>query len=206
MKKRLGLVTLFALCFVVSCSSSGARSAGAFSTVDSTHKSLTAAHAQIDKTAQSLQKLLDQTGDLRETYKQFSGNVDRMNETAADVDKRASDLRDKRSEYVRAWTREGEGIRNEEIAQLSAARQQEMEMELNTLVDAMASARTAFVPYRQDLNDIRTYLKNDLTATGLQSIRPVAERILSGGAAVGESLNRADATLSVVSAKLAPRT
>lgn len=129
-----------------------------------------------------------------------------MNDNAKAVEKRADDLRAKRSEYLREWSREAQGIRNDEIAQLAAVRQQELELEFNALTESMATARAAFIPYRQDLNDIRTYLKNDLTATGLQSIRPVAERILAGGATVNENLDRADAALNAVAAKLAPKT
>ena len=192
--------------FVVACASSGARSTGTYLSVDSTQKALVSARDQINRTAQSLEKLMAESGDLRDSYQSFSSNVDKMNAVARELDERAKEMRERRSDYLKAWSRESGNIKDPEIAELSAARRQQIETDLATLMEALASARADFMPYLNDLNDIRTYLKNDLTATGLQAMQPISERVLSRGSRVNESLDSALARLAAVSSTLAPRT
>ena len=206
MRMSSTLVATISLLFGMACGSSGARSTGAFFSVDDTHKSLVSARDQVNRTAQSLQKLLEQSGDIQAAYKEFSGNVNRMNDQAGEVEKRANAMRENRSAYLKQWNKETKSIKDDEIARLAAARQQQIESEYSDLLASMAEAKEALVPYMQGLNDIRTYLKNDLTATGVQSIRSAAERILSNGSTVNQALDRADAALTGVAAALAPRT
>ena len=206
MRASSALIATISLLFGVACGSSGARSTGAFFSVDNTRKSLVSTRDQVNRTAQSLQKLMEQSGDVQAAYKEFSGNVDRMNDQSREVEKRANEMRENRSAYFKQWTRETKAIKDDEIAQMASARQQEIEREYSALIESMAEAKQALVPYMQGLNDIRTYLKNDLTATGVQNIRPAAERILGNGSIVNQSLDRADAALTDVSSALAPRT
>lgn len=200
----VAVAAVTALFMAVGCAS-GARSAGTYSSVESTHKGLIATRDQINKTGESLQKLMGQSGDLRAAYKEFSGDVNKMNKLAKDVEKRTNQMREKRADYISDWSREAENIRNPEIAQLSAERNLETEAEFNRLMESMAYAKDALVPYMSDLNDIRTFLKNDLTATGLETIRPVTERVLSNGGTVNSSLDQAIVVLNGVSARLAPK-
>jgi len=205
MRKPSAMVALVSLAFSLGCASSGARSTRAFFSVDNTHKSLVAARDQVNRTAQSLQTVIAQSGDIQAAYKEFSRNVDRMNEEAREVEDRANEMRENRSAYLKQWSKESKAIQDEEIARLAASRQQEIEREFNALTESMAQAKQALEPYVQGLNDIRTYLKNDLTSTGLQNMKPVAERILGNGTTVNEILDQTDSALTEVSAALAPR-
>jgi len=169
----LNLALAALLGVLAGCASTGYDKATATGTaLQATAQQVSLGSAQLTETMAFLNNLVERPqADLRPQFEKFSTALDQLQALAKDVNDKATDMQAKGQDYFKAWDQQLATIKNEDIRTRSAKRQQEVAAKFQTMNGDYQEAKTAFKPLMSNLQDIKTYLSNDLTANGIASIK-----------------------------------
>jgi len=90
--------------------------------------------------------------------------------------------------YFQKWEAELASIKNEDIRESSAERRKTIEASFSSLRNNYTEAKSAFEPLLDDLRDIRTALKADLTLSGIETLKSVAKKVDKESGSVSKEL------------------
>jgi hypothetical protein len=137
------------------------------------------ASVQIDVTRGSLEELIkpDQT-DMKKAYDAYTENVVKMEKSGKQLDTHTEKMRVKGNDYFADWE---SSYTNPEIRELSERRRIEIREGYVKISEASIGVKGTLKSYLTDIREIQKYLTNDLTPQGIESIRPVAQRALTDG-------------------------
>ena len=114
--------------------------------------------------------------DLTPKFKAFNSALADLESTGKHVTAKVEAMRAKGEEYFKAWDQQLATIHNEDIKTRSAERKASVQARFADIKKSYSDAQVAFKPFMQDLKDIQTALKADLTAGGIGAIQgPVAK-------------------------------
>ena len=128
---------------------------------------------ELDATVASLHTLVDQpTGDLTAHRKAFEKSLSKLEDTADDLSKTATAMKERGQAYFAQWNEQLATIQNEDIRNRTEERRTAIEASFNELQTDYTEAKNAFEPLLANLRDIRTALKADSTMGGIEAIAP----------------------------------
>jgi hypothetical protein len=144
------------------------------------------ASEQIDATRASLEDLIKpgQT-DMKRAYVAYAENVEKMEKLGKRLEMHTEQMRARGNEYFAEWE---SSYTSPEIRELSERRRNEMREVYEKIPEASIGVSGALKSYLTDIRDIQTYLSNDLTPHGIESIRPIAERAVRDGENLKETV------------------
>ena len=144
------------------------------------------ASEQIDVTKLSLEELVkpNQT-DLKKAYDVYTDDARKMEKLGNKLQTHSDKMRSRGNEYFVEW--EG-SYTNPEIRELSERRRIEMREGFGRIADASIGVKGALKSYLTDIGEIQKYLSNDLTPQGIDSIRPIAQRSVTDGDRLKETV------------------
>jgi len=168
---NLALVAL--LCVQTGCATKGYdRAAAAGTALQAAADQISETSTQLTTTMDALNGLVERPqADLRPQFTAFSSALDKLQSLAKDVDARAKDMQAKGRDYFTEWNQQLATIHNEDIRTRSAKRQKEVSAKFDAINTDYQKANAALTPLLADLQDVRTYLSNDLTTGGLDAIK-----------------------------------
>jgi len=168
-------VMLFALISGAGCNSpntaagSADRSASAVSSMDDLRHDALSGRRLVDQTMETLNTL--QTSDnLRATFDTYSKQVDEIKADGEKIRNLNEQMRTRVQEYVQKWQEQMSEVTDPSLKNLAEQRRAAVEKryeEVRAHHKALGDAYTAFYG---DLTNIRTYLGNDLTPTGVKAV------------------------------------
>ncbi len=172
--------------------------------VASTGRELEASRTAVTQVLTSLNKLVTQPeGDMRGQYKDYLAAVKTLNMTSDKVDSAIAAMINNSQIYFADWGNQIAAISDTTLKQLSTDRKQQAVASLNDLKGSIEKMRAAYKPLVKDLNDIGTYLGNNLTPSGISAMKPRLDTIKleavgvrDAVSAVANSLNNFSSTLS----------
>ena len=134
---------------------------------------------QIDATRASLEELIrpDQA-DMKKAYDVYNTNVQKMEKLGRQLDTHTEKMRVKGNDYFAEWE---SSYTNPEIRELSERRRIEIREGYVKISEASIGVKGALKSYLTDILEIQKYVSNDLTTQGIESIRPIAQRALTDG-------------------------
>lgn len=198
------LVCLVAVA-VCGCSSNPkgpGRTAKAVESFGDTREHIDRANKQVAATNESLRKLRDASGgDLRPMFNKFAENVKKTEDAAKEAKSRSEAMRKNTDAYVAQWQKEMGQISDESLRKMSQQRAAAAKADFERVRAAAADAREAYEPYMQGLHDVQQYLANDLTASGVQSIRPKADDTIRKGETLVQRLGVVQSEVDALSSK-----
>ena len=148
-------------------------------------KALTEASTQIDTTLASMNAIAGASGsDMASKYKDFTGQVKKLQSMADAAKSRSEQATAQREEYLKQWQASQEKIQNPELKAASEARKAELQPKIEAIKTALTSAKETFGPFMQNLNDLVAYLGNNLSAGGMTGAQPLMEKCNTDGATV----------------------
>jgi hypothetical protein len=206
-----GLVGSFvALSLVAGCSSNPKgpeRSTKAVESFRETQKNLAAASAQVQETNASLRQLTaaGAGGDLRPVFNKFAEDVRQTQDLAKKAGERAAAMRAKTDVYVTQWNAEIQGISDEQLRAQGQQRMAAARADFGRVAGVAQEARAAYEPYMTGLQDIQTYLSNDLTAGGVASVQSKAQSTIRAGESLRQKLDALQQELEQVASKWSSR-
>lgn len=137
------------------------------------------ASVQIDATSTSLEDLIKpgQT-DMKKAYGAYAGNVEKMEQLGKRLDMHTEQMRSRGQAYFAEWET---SYTSPEIRELSERRRNEMREIYAKIPEASIGVSGALKSYLTDIKDIQTYLSNDLTPQGIETMRPMAQKAVTDG-------------------------
>jgi uncharacterized protein YhaN len=138
--------------------------------------------AQIDATQASLDKVVNLgqspsslPDDVKQAFRDFSKNVDTMDENASRLNKHIDRMNAQSNEYFTEWSKSGGVYTSPDIQQLSQERRVNLQKSFSNIAAASAGMRGSLNAYISDIKQIEAFLSNDLTANGIAAIIPIAQ-------------------------------
>lgn len=176
---------------LLGCATSGSQRAEETTTkmadVDSDLKQVV---AQIDAVENSLQNLIQPgQSDTKEAFDEYSENVSEMKTLGDKLVKHTDEMSARGTDYFDEWKQQGNTYTNPQIRALSEQRMASLSTVFRRISDSTIGVKGAFGAYMGDIEEIRTFLSTDLTAKGIASIAPIAEKAIRDGANLKGAIN-----------------
>jgi uncharacterized protein YhaN len=161
----------------------------------------------IDATMQSLSQVAATANtDPRAAYQQYRKDLANLESATAKVRKRSQELRAKGDAYFKQWQQETATVQNPEIRKVSEEQKAKMQATFENIQKLSEPLKTQFDPWLSDLRDLRTYLSNDLTVSGIDAGKGLFEKTQSRGAEIQKSMDALVYELNNVSTAMMPST
>jgi hypothetical protein len=183
---------------------------GNYKNADAASESLRRASLQIDAenrcidvTLAELDDLVNKPApDLKPQYKAFSASLERLADSAQRADKAAAVATQKSKDYFQNWDKETATINFEAVRDQSVSRKTQVSNEFNTVNQRYRENQAVIQPLISYLQDIHTALSTDLTAGGLQSVKPLVENAEQNARKVQSALARLTTDLAASQTQL----
>lgn len=134
--------------------------------------------AQRDVVLASLNDLISlPQATLEPQYKNFCSALKAFDATARNIQSQTESIKAKGAEYFKEWDEQLAAIQNQDIKQRSAARKAEVSANFAKMQEDYISAGQFYTPFITELKDIQTALGADLTAGGIQAIKPAVNKV-----------------------------
>lgn len=176
---RLFFATLFIVMWSAYSVFSGCASTGpekkqkAVSGIEEFHKELSKNLNQITETLAALNQITKiKEGDLYKPYKNFVKQLNLTTENSRKMGIHAENMARKGRQYFDTWEKELFDIINSELRSKAEERRGELSKAFSRITNMAQEVQVTYQPFIVDLADIKTALGNDLTTTGLVSIKP----------------------------------
>ena len=139
----------------------------------------------IDETLVSLTALTDPAqSDLRTAYATYCDRLAGMETQAQSIKYQADGMRASREQYLVAWETKTSEIDNPTIRASAEARRRRLRDSYEQIAVASAESRDAYTPFVRDLHDIKKYLANDLSKSGVADLGDATQKVRASGATV----------------------
>jgi PBP1b-binding outer membrane lipoprotein LpoB len=161
----------------------------------------------IDATMQSLGQIAATANtDPRAAFQQYKKDLASLEAITAKVRKRSQEMKAKGDAYFKQWQQQTATVQNPEIRKLSEEQKTKMQATFDTIQQHTEPLKAKFDPWLADLRDLRTYLSNDLTVSGIDAARGLFEKTQSEGTEIQKSMDALVAELNKVSVAMTPST
>jgi len=176
----LSLATVFA---VAACSTTGMqRSENVQSTMQTVDNDIKLIVVQLDAIGASLDELIKPgQADVMRAFDLYSDNVSKIKKMETNFAKHAGEMEASGKTYFADWDKGGQKYDNPEIQKQSNERRAALGLIYDKIAENNIGVKEAFRIYVSDVNEIETFLSNDLTSRGINSISPVASKVVNNG-------------------------
>lgn len=133
---------------------------------------------------------------LREAYNNFRENVDEVIDAQERFNNEAEQMEERSQEYLSEWKREGQSYSNADLRQASQERRRELSNIYEDIISSSSEVSSTLDEYVTDIQEIRTYLSNDLTMQGISSVKPLAQDVSDNGQSLEQNLSHIQSSIS----------
>jgi hypothetical protein len=170
---------LFAVAaFLDGCTTTGMdRSVKTSTSIEEVDTEIRKMMVQIDATAASLDAVVSPgQPDVKKSFDAYSDNLAKLEKEGTKVLKRMDEMSANSKEYFAEWEKQGDAYTNPKIRELSEERRIKLADIYAQVPAASSGVKSSYLAYLTDLKEIQTYLSNDLTPKGVESITPIAQK------------------------------
>lgn len=166
-------------------------------TIDEMRADLRRADAHIVLTQQSLDNLASQqAGDLTKTFDRFKSDVDKNEAYNTRINARANTLSAESYRHINDWNAQAQTIRDESLRQRSLERESQAKKEHDEMVMALNDLRGIYPTYIRQLQDVETYISNDLTPQGVATLKDQKQKVADAAQQLRQRMATLDQQLS----------
>jgi len=155
----------------------------------------------IGKTLANLNLLVHQA-DLKKSFNDFSEGLEDVREHDEDLARQRVKIEENGNEYVMQWQSEMAHFSNDDLKKSSIDRQAAVKNKFAQINSAYKQLDDVFDPFIKNLTEIQMALRNDLTSTSAQSMRPVYQAATAQGENVQAKANELIAHLNDLGSSL----
>ncbi|MFA6900899.1 MAG: hypothetical protein WC256_11925 [Desulfurivibrionaceae bacterium] len=138
---------------------------------------------QIDATGIALEKLIRPgLSDTKAAFETYSDNVVKMERLGGKLIKHTDEMSVRGKDYFTEWEKQGNTYTNPRIRELSEQRRSDSNTVYRRISESSIGVKGWFVAYLRDIKEIQSFLSTDLTDKGIKSITPIAQKAISDGA------------------------
>jgi len=132
----------------------------------------------IDDTIRALEALVGtQASDLKVPFEAYSKSLTALDEQANVIRARADEMKATGDKFFQKWEADSS-------ATVSPERRAELSASYSRIKEDMVAAGATFTPFLASLKDIQSYLKLDLSVSGINSVGELVKKARSDGATV----------------------
>jgi hypothetical protein len=184
-------VILGTIVFLAGCATTGMqRSTKTGATMKAVEQDYLRAIAQVDATGASLENLVKPgQANVKKAFEKYSSNVNKMEDLKKRLFEHADKMNAQGKEYFKEWRKQGNTYSNPRIQALSEHRRAELSATFTDITVASVGVKGAFKSYMSNIKQMKTYLSNDLTPEGVESITPIAKRSVRDGVNLKNAVN-----------------
>lgn len=174
---------IIAVISIASCTTTGIqRSKEATTTMTTMDSDIKLIVVQLDATGASLDELTKPgNSDVQKAFYLYKDNVSKIENMEKDFAKHTDEMNARGKDYFEEWEKEGDKYKNPRIQQLSDDRRIELSGIYGDIATNSIGVKDNFKAYVSDVKEIQTYLSNDLTPKGIESIAPISGRVVRNG-------------------------
>lgn len=143
---------------------------------------------QVDTVDASIDTLMNSNGALEPAFARYTRQVEEMERVGDELEGHVDALRDQGFDYFVEWREQTTEVSNPELVDISESRQDESRRAFTDLTRSGIDVKRNLQNYLSDLQDIETYLSNDLTPAGVEAITPIAQQARKDGEALQNAI------------------
>lgn len=166
-----------------SCSTTGMqRSEEVQSTMQKVDNDIKKTIVQLDAIGASLDELTKPgQADVKRAFELYSENVSKIENMEKDFEKHADEMKESGKDYFSEWDKKDQKYDNPEIQKRSNERRAALSNIYDKIAENSVGVQEAFKMYVSDVNQIETYMSNDLTTKGITSIASLSDKTVRNG-------------------------
>lgn len=187
-----GLLLLTTTFTIAACSTTGMqRSEDVQSSMKNVDNDIKDIVVQIEAIGSSLNELTRPgQADVKRAYDVFSNNVSEIARMEKNFNDHADEMEESGETYFQAWDKNNNRYDNPEIQRSSDERRAELFVIYNRIAENNKGVKEAFRTYVSDVNEINSYMSNDLTTKGITSIASLSDQTVRNGNMLRNELDK----------------
>ena len=206
---KLPLAALLSCTALTGAAGCGARSYAPLEenveSMQSVREALDQANAQTDRTMVSLNKVVAWADrDPRPAMDEFEADLAELEGLAEEASVRAKTMRDASEQYFQTWNAENAEIKTAGLQELSIDRRTTARASWMNVQDQADGLSAAFERLLGRLRELRGYLANNMSPSGIQDARPFIEKAEGSAREVKDRIAELTSGLDRMTAKVAP--
>lgn len=185
------IILLAVTAFVAACSSTNnlQRAEDMYSSLETVDSNINEIVQQIDAINNSLNDLVDSDqSNLRRSFDRYSESVTTIKGMENGFVENTERMKSNAQAYFNNWDEGGRQYNNPEIQARSDERRSELGNAYEKIEANTVGLREAFQAYVSDISEIESFLSNDLTSQGIESMRSTANTSIRNGDNLKEEL------------------
>lgn len=192
---------------LVSCASTGVkRSASAASILDSKTARLNQFNDLLTTLNGSLSALEQAAStDPRKPYNAFTSTTKKLNHESVAIDKEATSLQQQTRKRFDLWQAEIATIQDEDLRHKAERRREEEMAKSKEIETSMQKMVQSYQPLKGKLQDLQTFLDNDLNASGINSATRLISVVRKDSESLQNEIQQMVQAIDKVSAETSPR-
>ncbi len=209
MKPTTLLSLLLLALFTVGCASTTPRRDAANRVIERTddlREAVDASKQQVGTSLDAMERLPGSGQDLKKAFNQYEKELKSMQKSADRVVERRREMSTHFSKYQEAWYGDTAALTNPTLREAAIDRLAEVREDfeaIRPLYDDVSRGYDRFFPV---LQEVRTYLANDLTVPAVQAVTPTLEKARQEAGTLRTAMDELIIGLRTLSESLAPET
>ena len=165
---------------------------------------LARARQTVDEAAAAMDELSTAQGDLLAPFQRFLAANEQVDDVERRIGERGEEMRNRARDYITNWEVEVYGVEDPDLRKQAEARRSRVRADYGRIADASRALREQMDPFQKRLDDLQTFLANDLTSAGVQAAAPAMGRAVRQGEALKQRIDALSAELDRVAAGMTP--
>lgn len=154
-------------------------------------KNINQISVQLSATEAALENLLTANqSELGEAFEVYKENVDKVIRLRQQLRTNTNRMRANGNEYFTEWEIEGETYQNPELRQVSTQRREELSNTFDQISEKSGEISRDLQAYISDVEEIESYLANDLTPKGINGVKPLSQKVKNKSRQIKTDINQ----------------
>ena len=145
---------------------------------------------QINRSLAALRNLTDRPADVPAQYKVAQREIAALRSSAEKIVAAADEMRTKGDAYLADWAKQIATVGDAQLRDAAFARRAEVATQLQGIFQSYQTVKADFVPFLQSLQDIQKSLGSDLSAKGLEAVKPFVAKATANAEPLKQSLDK----------------
>ena len=203
----LTLVTAAAVVLMAGCGTSAG-----YKQADKTGAGIARFREEISKAKTAVDQTVTDLGQVsvsantnpRKAFEAFTKSLSNLESAANHAKASAADMKAKGQAYFDQWEKQLAEIHDPKIKQLAMDQKAKLKASFDDIRKYAQPLQEQFDPWLSDLKDLRTYLNNDLSVSGVDAAKSLFTKTQAEGLEVQKSMDALIGELNTVAATLTP--
>lgn len=157
--------------------------------MDDLRAAVTSMKEKVNACATSLAGVIEHGAvDPKPHFAQYRKDVAAVEDGLSKAESNLKTMRSEGQTYFAEWEKQGATIQDPDLKKSAEERRARLSKALEFVTTAMDSAKAELHPFVATIKDVETYLSNDLTPAGIESVEGKAKKIKNDAESIGEKL------------------